>query len=837
MRLLQRQFSGRVVAAAMVVAALTLQQLPVLPSPSVGYVIVIVAMLLLVIVWFFPALSPVLVPLSAAMLMLCWGVLLAQQRMAQQLPARDENRMSRVRFEVTGLVQHTPSSLRFMALAKDSQPTGVPPSIQVLWSAPTWAGPYAVPEKHNFPDVHPGQVWQANMLMKTPHGNQNAYGFDYEQYSFSQHIRAVGSVRGTPALLATTPWWHRSWSVMAQSVRQSLRHAMQPYIQGYRYGGVIVALSLGDQASISPQDWRVFNQAGLTHLVSISGTHVTLISLLGAAGWSWCWRRVRIAKRALAEYWPAQKVAACVAVMVAALYCTVAGWGVPAQRTFLMLSVAVVTRVMALSWQPSQTVAVAAVAVLWVDPWAVVRSGFWLSFGAVLVLLLCQHWQGSRMQVLQGWTAWRARVGQASAWQILISLALFAPLGWQFHEISLISPLSNAYAIPLISMVVTPLSLLLMVLSPIESMWWLAEAVAAVTHALLALMMRPTVWLCELPAASIAVAVAPAWAYAVAVVSVVYAMLPHGLVGRHWGWVGLLPCLCWGRADLAEGQWRAEVLDVGQGSAILVQTRQHALLFDTGVRQNRQSDMGARVIVPFLRGAGVSQLDWLVLSHEDIDHTGGAFSLLQQVPIVQLYASFDVRAYLQREASLLGEPSPLSSTTLVRFCEQGQAWQVDGVLFAFVWPDTTRGHNADSNARSCVLSVSSSDGKRLLLTGDIGVAQETALLAKGLGPHDAVVVGHHGSRTSSAIQWVQGMQATWAVAQVGWWSRFGHPHPDIVQRWQRAGSAFVRTDYAGAVSLQSTPTGVTLQCRRVTHARYWQHPDAVLTPMCAVGAR
>lgn len=837
MRCLQRQFSGRMTAVAIVWAAVLVQNLSTLPSVWAYMGLGLLATVLCVMCWRMPALSFAVVPMLAACVTLSWASLLAQQRLAQALPTADENRVSRIEFEVIGLPHYRVGSVSFMARVRHSKPAGVPQTILVSWSAPTWSGPYTKPIPHRFPVISPGQVWRSNMLVKTPHGYSNAHGFDYEQYSFSNDVRALANVRGQPQLLFVRPWWQRSWQVMAQSLRHELRAAMQPYVQSLRYGGVLLALSMGDQQSIEDPDWQVFNRTGLTHLVSISGSHVTLMAVLVATVLSWCWRRMRYRNIRFAEYWPAQDVAACAALLVAALYCTVAGWGVPAQRTFLMLAVAVLTRLANVSWQPSQVLALAAVLVVWLDPWAVVASGFWLSFGAVAILLVCYHWQGHAIQPYRGWRAVFNVVRQASAWQVIISVALFPALAWQFNEISLLSPFSNAYAIPLIGMVITPLSLLLMLIAPVEWLAPFSQWVAWLAHWLLNAMMRPTQWLSELPLASVPVAAAPWWTYGVALFGMGYALLPKGLPGRHWGWLGLLPCLLWGREQIAEGEWRAYVLDVGQGSAIVVQTQQHVLLFDTGMRSSYHSDMGSRVILPFLRTQGITALDWLVLSHDDLDHTGGAFSVLQNLPVQMVYSSFSTHAYLGREAALMQQPVPLSATTSLQRCKQGLAWQVDSVQFTFVWPTESALKRKDSNARSCVLSVRSAHGKSILLTGDIGVAQEASLITYGVEPHDAVVVGHHGSRTSSSLHWVQQMQATWAIAQVGWWNRFGHPHAEVQRRWQRLKTVFIRTDYAGAVQIQTQGDAMQVHCQRQAQARYWQHPSSQRQPSCTKTGR
>src|SRR5690606_1693387 len=254
-----------------------------------------------------------------------------------------------------------------------------------------------------FPELIPGQVWRMALVLRTPYGQRNPNGFDYEGHIFAQGVRAVGTVRGTPILLDDEPW--ASLPVVAQRTRHYVRDAMLPHIESLRWGGVLLALAIGDQASVASGDWVTFNRSGLTHLVSISGSHVTMIAVIAAMMVNYLWRRVSWRGRALAERLPAQLAAAWVALMVAWLYCLLAGWGVPARRTFIMLAVVASSLAIRLPLAASHVLAIAAVVVVLLDPWALLAGGFWLSFLAVYVLMACTGWWGQPANAGAGATA------------------------------------------------------------------------------------------------------------------------------------------------------------------------------------------------------------------------------------------------------------------------------------------------------------------------------------------------------------------------------------------------------------------------------------------------
>ncbi|TCT04415.1 competence protein ComEC [Paralcaligenes ureilyticus] len=820
--------TGRLSMLAIVLATGAAQVLPVMPDAATWMWLALGVLGLSL--WLLKMQRPAraLIPVWAAVLGLLLAVVRIEQRLADELAAENENRVSRVVLRVASLVRLRPDSRAFEAEVISSLPEGVPSRIYVSWTAPGRAGPYGrfnqAPAQ--FPELIPGQIWRMSLTLKKLHGARNPNAFDYEAYMFAQGVRATGSVRGTPKYQGDDPWV--SLEIVAQRARHRVRQAMRAHLDGMRYGAVLLALAIGDQASVESADWQVFNRTGITHLVSISGSHITMIAALGGLVVLWSWRRLRFRGRNLAERVPAQIAAAMAALLVAWLYCLLAGWGVPARRTFLMLAVVAAAHLLRLPMNGSRLLSVVVLAVVMLDPWALFASGFWLSFGAVCVLMASSGWVGNRIGLPAMTRMQRLKffLTSASRLQLAITVALMPLLALIFHQISFASPLANAYAIPLISLVVTPLSLLLAALAFVPGLGWMAGFCGWLAHTCLDLMMIPTVWLADFNAASIDVAHPPLALTLLALLGLVLALMPYGFPARRAAWILILPALCWRPERPPEGGWDAFALDVGQSAAIVVQTARHVLLFDTGLRSSAASDEGARTIWPFLQSMGIRKLDVMVVSHADIDHAGGARSLLEAVQIEQSYSSFDLGGYLRREAHLLGRPQSLPRFPwAMSECVAGHAWTIDGVDFQFLWPPPLAkpGRSAKApkpNDRACVLLIRGRDHS-LLLTSDIGAVQEALLLRRGLDPVDVVLAAHHGSRYSSSPGFVQAMKARHVLAQAGLWNRYGHPGPEVVQRWEQAGATFWRTDRQGAITVRSRQNGLRAYSTREYDRRYW----------------
>lgn len=818
----------------MLCAAGAVHLLPAMPSPGV------LGMALVVLL----AAGRALPARARRLRFVAWAVFVmfvltvwrVESRLADRLAPDNEDQVSRVVLRIAGLPRQSPDSRQFEAEVLSSRPEGVPSQIVVSWNAPGYAGVYGRPDPTPavFPELVPGQVWQMALTLRTPSGARNPSAFDYEAYVFGQGLRAKGSVRGKPGFVRDDGWIGVSGS--AQRARHYVREAMQPYLEGKRYGAVLLALTIGDQASVGPQDWGVFNRAGLTHLVSISGSHITMIAAVGGLAMLALWRRLRWRGRALAERLPAQVAAAITALLVAWLYCLLAGWGVPARRTFLMLAIVATAQILRLPLTLSRLLAAVAVIVVVLDPWALFASGFWLSFGAVYILMASARWWGQRVSNEQpGRRLTVARAVWVAVWmQLAITAGLMPLLALIFNDVSVVSPLVNAYAIPVISFIVTPLSLLCAAASVVPGLGWLAELLAWLGHGALELMMVPTVWLAQWPWSSFTVAAAPLSLTVWALVGLLVAIAPYGLPLRSLGWLFMVPALAWTPPRPGQGQWTLTALDVGQGSALVVQTTNRVLVFDTGVRHGPDSDEGARTVVPYLRAMGLRNIDVLVLSHADMDHAGGMLSVLKALPVGQSYAPFDVEAHIEKSRSLLNDTEPVQLPQARTECKYGTHWSVDGVSFEFLWPVPVTGvlpggsapklSSKQRNKAACVLRVSG-EHHSVLLTGDIGVAEERQLVRRGLGAVDVVVAPHHGSRFSSSAVFAGATQPAHVISQNGWLNRYGHPAPAVQLRWQDLGAQFWRTDWHGAITLKSTQDGLKVQAERLVRRRYWQRPD------------
>ncbi|HTK01245.1 MAG TPA: DNA internalization-related competence protein ComEC/Rec2 [Bordetella sp.] len=792
----------------------------------------------------------------------CGGALYAieraQHRLDDALPADQQNQVARATWRVVSLVEFAADAVRFDAEVIDADPMDVPRHVRVVWPLPMRGDDS--PQR----SVMPGQQWRSALVLRRPHAASNPHAADGEARLFQRNVRALATVRGRPRLLKDEGW--RAGMAGVHRARHVLRMRMRAVLDETRYGAVIVALALGDQAGVARGDWQTFNATGITHLVSISGLHVTLVAGLAGTAVAWCWRRLRWRGLCLAERLPAQLAGIAAALCIAWLYCLLAGWGIPARRTFFMLAVAGAAALLRVPLSWSAVLLFAACVVVVLDPWAPIAPGFWLSFGAVAAVLA---WgQGARGPAslavrdadgagVERWRGWRRGLVQAGRLQCVVTLSLTPVLAFLTQQVALTSPLANAVAIPVVSLVVTPLALLCTALCAIPGAQPAAAWAGHAAQWVFGAAMRWIEWLAGREWAVWNVAAPPAILVALAAAGIAWALLPPGMASRRWAWLLLLPALCWRPTRPAEGEWRLTALDVGQGGAIVVETARHTLVFDAGPLHRNGTDGAQRVVWPYLRARGVKHIDTLVVSHGDQDHAGGLDSLMRALPVYDAYAPFDLPARLRRDARVRGHALPASSPAVSRLCEAGQEWETDGVRFAFLHPFRSAGtaamftpsHHAgqdmdsgvsrsrtayrsrgsgrrrsdgNSNAAGCVLLVRGHHHSALL-PGDVGVPQERGF-ADALPRIDVVMAPHHGSATSSGDALVRASRADHVIAQVGYLNRFRHPAPSIERRWRRAGATFWRTDHHGAVTASSSAGGLAVYGQRDWARRYW-HAD------------
>jgi len=639
-------------------------------------------------------------------------------------------------------------------------------------------------------NIHAGERWRFTVRLKQPHGTSNPHGFDFEAWALERNIRATGYVfaKGENTKLAETS---RSPAYLIERLRESVRTHFQQTLGDAPHAGILVALAIGDQASITQSEWQLFTHTGVNHLMSISGLHITMLASLFFALTYWLWRRsVR-----LMLYFPARKAAALVGLFAALCYTLISGFEIPAQRTLFMLSTFAVMLLLSRNVAPSQMLAAALVVVLLADPWAVMSPGFWLSFGAVALIFYVTANRYGR-------THWLMEYGKV---QWAMTIGLIPPLLALFQQMSLVSPIANAFAIPLVSFVVVPLTLL-GTLPPFEWMLYLAhQAMALCIWLLQALDDLPlSVWTQHAP---------PTWTIACGVLGALWILAPRGFPLRILGILFLLPIFLIAPITPVENAARIIVFDVGQGLSVAVQTHNHAMLYDAGPDFAGESDSGNRILVPSLRGLGIAKLDGLMLSHNDIDHIGGANSVMQSLPIEWVSSSLTTGHPLLR--------------TVMRHnaCTDGQSWTWDGVQFDVLHPsDLDDSDKQHDNDQSCVLRISVGT-QSVLLVGDIEKASESRLLALHMHdlPSTLLVAPHHGSKSSSSDAFVTAVSPQQAVFTAGYRNRFNHPHPTVWQRYGDAGANRLRSDVDGAIIIDMAAEELKVDSYRKTHRRYWTH--------------
>lgn len=781
---------------AFVLGVLWLLQQPVLPEMYWAIGLIPVALIALILlrspfrfsVWLSRCLLFVIM-LGAGFF---WAALWAQIRLTDELPRAWEGRDVAVVGVVTQLPQVSQQNVRFQLEVEQvlTPDAVVPAHIQLSWYRD---GRY---DDGNLPRIAAGERWQLTVRLKRPHGSANPHVADYEAKLLERNIRATGYVRTAESNKRLESPKNYS-TYFFERKRAEIRSRFQRYLADYPYAGVLIALVVGDQRAIPPEQWDTFTRTGTSHLMAISGSHVTLVAGLVALLAYWGWRRA-----GLALWLPARKFALVCGLLVAIGYALLAGFAVPVRRALFMMTIVVVAfwgnqRVRALS-----VLGWVLLLVVVLDPWSVIAPGFWLSFAAVALICLVVSGRVGQPGAIIGWM----RI------QWAITLGLLPLLLILFQQISLISPVANAIAIPLITLVIVPLALL----ATVPGM----EFLLLVAHPVLQVTMEALQWLGELPLATWQQQMPPLWTVIAATAGVIWLLLPGGpglglSAGFPARWLGILmglPLFLVSPEKPAEGELWLTVLDVGQGLSVMLRTRDHVMLYDTGSRYG-DSDSGKYVILPFLRGEGVRALDRMIVSHADSDHSGGALSILANIPTRTLLTS-------------IADDHPVrQAVSDNRDCLAGDKWEWDGVHFEILHPlksDFLQRWKRKTNAMSCVLKVTTPHGS-VLLPGDIDRKTEVDLLHRtGVAlASDVLIVPHHGSRSSSSEAFVQQIDPDYAIFTAGYRSRFGHPHPEIIKRYHEQGSSLRRSDYDGAVLLRFTRGRIKVDSWRVLNRRFW----------------
>lgn len=786
-----------------------------------------------------------------------YGAWRAELRLAEALPAAWQARDIDVNGHIARVLALDTSRASFL-FAVESWPQRAPGAklpqlIQLTWVA----------RDAPLPRLEPGARWHLTVRLKRPHGEGNFGLRDTETTLLSRGVRATGYVN-TPERARRLAADAQGMSVRIERVRAAVRARIDAVLADAPHRGIVLALATGAQDAVSSVDWRLLRNTGTSHLVAISGLHLSFVA--GLSGWAVgaLWRRARWRGVEAPLVVPAQKIAVAGAVCVAAAYAALAGFNVPVQRALWMLAVTAAALWSSRELARSHVLAWALGLVLLRDPWAVTAAGFWLSFGAVAAILFAASGRprvrrtdaiapapeeadpmrekdaprdaidpprlSARFSAVFDHERWRraarrfcVRAGDGARVQWAVTLALAPLTAYWFMQIPLIGPLANAFAIPYVSVFVTPAALAGVVLpAPLDAL--ALRAAHTLVEGLAAALAMLEGW----PWAVLRLPQPGYWALGCAAVGVAWCLAPRGwplrwLVPFTW-----LPLLAPAPGGPPPGTFRLSALDIGQGTSVLVETARHTLLFDAGPGPE-STHAGERIVVPYLQAHGVMRLDALMVSHDDSDHSGGAQAVLDAVPVRQFVAGILPGHPLWASARRAGADAVQ--------CAAGQRWQWDGVAFEVLWPNAGP-LSGKPNTHCCVLRVTTAPGRgtegamaggtedgavSALLAADIEAPTERTLLVRDADRLRAqvLVVPHHGSRTSSTEPFLDSVWPLVAIFQVGYLNRFHHPHPGVFARYESRHIVLARSDADGAARVEAAPGTLTVERFRDTQRRYW----------------
>ena len=651
-------------------------------------------------------------------------------------------------------------------------------------------------------ELRSGEIWHLKVKLKQPSGFMNPGGFDYEKWLFTQRIIATGYVRkpkegeqtaNVKMLETITP--EVLWSV--DHLRQKIHQTIQQRVENKSSAAVLSALLVAVRDKLDDKQWQLLQATGTSHLVAISGLHIAVVAGFAFFPMMLLWRLFP----RLNERIPLRVAGAVVGTLFAICYAMLAGFTLPTQRALLMVMIGLWGLVSRRNYDSFSILALAVILVLFWDPLAAMSVSFWLSFLAVFLILtfIKRQIEKPRWMVVK--------------LQLFISFAMLPLTLLFFGNASLTSPIANVFAIPWVSLLIVPISLLALVLMPVSS--FLSTQLLALASVAIEILFKGLELLSGSALSSLSFAEIPSILLIVAFLGVLMLILPKGFPGRWMGMLLMMPAVIYQAPKLQQGEFTYTLLDVGQGYASVLQTKNHNLVYDTGTRISESFDLGKLVVGPYLQSQGIKKIDTLMVSHEDIDHRGGAVYLQKNFEINEYKSSYKER---QRSKTT----NDISPKIDWKSCLTDQQWQWDGVNFEVLSPQVD--FQGNDNNRSCVLKVWNKHHS-LLLTGDIQKQTEKALLK--LSPTklkaDVLAVPHHGSKTSSTQEFIQQVSPKIGLISAGYRSRFGHPKPEVVKRYRNLNVELLDTVKFGATTLHfpSDNNDIQREYFRIENSGFW----------------
>lgn len=757
-----------------------------------------------------------------------WGSHTGFQLLSHQLPDELDKQKFLVVGSVMGLVERKPERLRFTLSINSLQPFNIdtPPTSDDLPQLKkvllSWYQPQTE-QNHMANQIRAGDQWELVVRLRRPRGMLNPGGFDYQAWLREQNYSATGYVVSSDLNRPSkTNLYSLTDSVnqLISRLRAQIRDAIANSHLSELGKGVIVALTLGDKTHLAPW-WEDLLGWGIIHLMVISGLHIGLVASMGFYTGLLIKRPLFL----LLHWLPSGNNATKLIILMPPLlgltsalaYSALAGFSLPTQRAVIAVSVMMIGKLFYRKLPVSLVFSWTFFLVALAQPLAVLSASFWLSFGAVAILLL---WFIPWFSNTKGW---RRILGSQLA--LLSGLALFG-IGFMGH-ISWLAPVVNTVAVPWITMVTVPvclLSLLSYFCLPgltdklwivadwsINGLWYVLELLPAHMGLITLPIPATTNILACLFFASLAV------------------LLPRGIANR---WLLCLPLIMALIVPTNRPPLRLTVLDVGQGLAVVVELPHKLLIYDSGPAYSPTFNAGSGIVAPYIHYRGYSTIDRVLISHEDGDHAGGFYGLINSIDteMALLGAGF-LRLY--NEQLYNGEQSSkIKGIVPAQLCEQSQRWSwhywnsnrniLESIEFYVLWPEPNVSPLTTSNNSSCVLFIRWRD-QQILLTGDIEKTTEKTLIERySIESLTLLLAPHHGSKTSSSWPFISQLRPSHVVFSAGHRHHFGHPHAAVVNRYAKIGSALWNTAYDGGVTFTWESTGeLKVDTARSRNWQYW----------------
>lgn len=633
-----------------------------------------------------------------------------------------------------------------------------------------------------------GDKWHLHVKLKRIHGIRSPGAFDFEAWALQKAIRANGYViANTENRLIS----HHIYKYPIARFRQYLQikiHELSPKTPTSHW---LMSLIIGERQGISQEDWRILRNTGTNHLMAIAGLHIGIIAGFMHLFVSWIWRRIP----RLVLFKPAAEIGACASLFIAFIYSEVSGFSIPAQRACLMLSIIILATLSKRVIQSWTAWSLALLIVLLINPLSILTESFWLSFCTLALIIIGMQGRLSPSGVWWKWgrVQWVIAIG-------LIPITLFF-----YQEFSLVSFIANSIAIPWLGFAILPfcfLSSIILLISP-----QVAHLLLLIADKSLASLWKFLAFMANMELATWHVYIPSIGLFFLMMVGFCILLLPAGVRGKWIGIIWILPVILNKPLTPNRNDFWLTILDVGQGLAIVVQTKNHLMIYDAGPNYNGHMDMGEDVIIPYLKTQNIKKIDKLIISHGDNDHIGGAQALIHAFPINEIQTSVPEKFKINTSHS----------------CLAGESWKWDNVNFTFLYPNKNQLHLG--NDSSCVLKINNRK-HAVLLTGDIEKSAEKYLVSQNQNilKSDILIVPHHGSKTSGLAEFIALVHPKIVVYAIGYKNRYHFPHPNIFEAYKKINSIPFDTVTSGAIIFKITNDNELIdepEKYRVIHKKYW----------------